>query len=248
MTVIASKNLIYPSSFNNCILSCNKMYNQSQNLLYFVNSCDTLYVQLGFTEKMYNQGETQFYCDHLQARDIGFPFLIIKDLIKYKGETLTDKTRRERLQLVNDILQDPELYNFDETVNEFRLKLVQLFDANEIIEVMDNIIPNFYGITHGIEFFNDCYPTTDTITTTNPTVSNKKNFIMRKTSYPEVYEFYVDGIEKIKGNNIAYIPNLELAKQLIQLFGKRNSIKIQCEYNIERKKWTPIVNMCLDKN
>jgi hypothetical protein len=228
---------IYPSSFNTCILSCNTQYNQSQNLLYFINSFDTLYIQLGFTDKMYDQGETSIYCDFIQARDGGFPFLILKDIILYKGESLK-VNRLARMDILKEILNDPTLINLDETLNEFRLKTPLLFDCNEINDVFDNIIPNFYGITLGVEFLNDSLQ----VKNNNNTSFKKNQFIMRKTSYTDVYEFFINGIEKIQGNNIAYIPNIILSNKLSILFKKKNSIKIECEYNKERQKWTPIVN------
>lgn len=234
---------IYPSSFNNCILSCNKNYNQSQNILYFVNSCDTLYVQLGFTEKMYNQGETQFYCDHMQAREGGFPFIVFKDILKYKNESLSNKSRIERFELLKSILHDTTLLDTNVTLNEYKLNIIPLFEYNQINQVFDNIIPNMYGITFGVEFFSD-----DTFNAISNCLSNSlsqsqsktQQFIMRKTVYPDVYELYKDGIEKIDGNNIAFIPNMELSNKLSKLLSKKNSIKIECIFNTERQKWTPI--------
>lgn len=227
---------IYPSSFNTCILSCNTQYNQSQNLLYFINSFETLYIQLGFTEKMYDQGETRIYCDFIQARDGGFPFLVLKDITVYKGESLK-MDRLARMNILNEILNDPTLIDLDETLNEFRLKTPLLFDCDEINNVFDNIIPNLYGITLGVEFLNDSLHSSDSSNVNQ----GKSTFIMRKTIYTDVYEFFTNGIEKIQGNNIAYIPNITLSNKLSLLFKKKNSIKIECEYNKERQKWTPIV-------
>ena len=222
--------LIYPSSFTSCILFCRDSY----CILYFQKTGESLYLGLGFSKKMYDQGEAQFYCDLVQARDGGFPFLLLKDISKYKGLSTRHLTRMKRLDVINSIIDDTSLIDLSIKFNEYRIKTIDLFSCNEINQVLDNIIPNLYGITFGVEFL------TEKLNEIDEKCLDKRVLILKKTNYPEVYELFVNENTHVSGNNIiAYIPTLEMSLAISKMFEKKDQIKVECEYNNQLKKWTP---------
>jgi len=242
---------VYPSAFNQCVLYCNKNSKENYNLLYFESTFDSIYIQLNFKQQIYDNGGSIFYCDYVLAKDGGFPFLVVNEIIKLCGHdsnvgknTTGTKETPNKIQFIHKIIYDTQYIDIHDPLNEYRLKSPILFHVNDIHEVFTNILPNYYGLVHGVEFVDDS-STFEFYSSTNSTSTYFNNqiesFILRKTTFPDVYEIFTNGIHKIQGNNIAYIQNLQVSQILNTLFKNKHSIKLKCQFCSERKKWKPIV-------
>ncbi len=227
------ENYIYPSAFNPCILRCVLKNGIPTTTLYMEHTCDTKYVQLAFAEDVFEEDDILFKCDLMEAKDGGFPYLIIQDILKMREKNWKEVKPMVRYELIKMLFYDPTYFDINSTDNGFRVRLPILFDVSQIHEVYDFILPNFYGVVHGVNFIKD----------THSQVSKSKDnqYIIRKTSLPEVYELYMDGIQPLPGNNIAYIPTMELSRKLKELLSQRNSAKVSCILNEERQKWIPVI-------
>jgi len=226
-------NYIYPTACNPCILRCALENGKEISTLYMEHTFDTIYVQLAFTENMYKEDETLFHCDYMEAKDGGLPFLIVLDIIKSGSKDFKSFNYNIRLELAKSILEDPFFFDINSYANEYRVRLPLLFNLNQINEVFTHIIPNMYGVAHGVAFTKDGFR--------EQVKTNDNNFLIRKTKLPEVYELYIDGMTPVPGNNIAYIPSLELSKRLRDLLSTRNSTRIRCIMHEKRQKWIPVV-------
>jgi hypothetical protein len=229
---------IFPSSFNPCVLYLKKDKNVKYNILYIQSTFDTMYIELVLKDSLYENNGSIFYCDFIQAKDGGFPFLLFKDISMLKGETVIgDYTKR--LSIINDITC------LSNKLDEFRIKSPTLFPVEQIEHVVETINPNFYGIVNGIEFTTDVEKSTKSLDIGGGGGGGDvKECIMRKTQQSDVYELFKlsNGVEILCENNLAYIPTLELSKKLASIFKKKNSIKVSCEYNKDRRKWKPILD------
>lgn len=218
--------MIFPSAFCQCVLYCKS---DKQNILFFKHTSDTLFIELDFDDSVYN-GST-FYCDYVEAVDGGFPFLVFYDVKTFCGIDAST-IYAERLDILKVLIQ-----NTDQRGHEYRLTTPTFFDNTEILYVYENVIPNLYCKTLGVQYTEDLI-----IKDHVDKVSKKQHFIARKTKYPEIYELYnCDGINKVNGNNLLYIQTLEMSRELSKLFSSRNSIKLSCEYHPEREKWVPLL-------
>lgn len=107
-------------------------------------------------------------------------------------------------------------------------------DARDIVQVFDFIIPNYCGSCFGVQF---------TKSKMNTIViqpkAKEQMLILSKTRFPDVYEVTVDGVNRVLGNHIAYVPNTNLSLGLRRLFIQRNTMRLQCRFNEQRRKWTP---------
>jgi hypothetical protein len=228
-----AENWIYPSSFNPCILRCALENGREVSTLYMQQTSDTMYVQLASTEKIFNEQDSLFRCELMEARDGGLPFLIVYDVIKI-GDRKFDNVRYPvRFELCRQIIEDEEYFSQTSYMNEFRVRIPILYPLEQIDQVFTYIIPNMYGIAHGVAFIKDGF--------NDSTKVSGNNYLIRKTKLPEVYELYVDGTTPVPGNNIAYIPTLELAKKVKNFLANRNSARVKCEFNENRQKWVPIL-------
>lgn len=226
------ENYIYPSAFNPCILRCFMENGKQVTTLYMEHTYDTFYVQLSFTENMFKE-ESLFRCDYMEAKDGGLPFLIVTDIIKCKSRDYCDQKYGIRLELTRLLLEDPEFFDINSFANEYRVRCPMLFDIAQISEVFTHVIPNFYGVAHGVAFTRDGFP--------ELVKTNDNNFLLKRTKLPEVYELYLDGVTPVSGNNVAYIPNMEVSKTLKNRLQNRNSIRTQCSFDESRQKWVPIM-------
>lgn len=225
---------IYPIAFNPCILHCYKdAFDENVCTLFIENTCDTHFISLAFSEKIYEG--TLITCDLVEARDSGYPFLILTNVFEMNGIKIEETINYEiRLILLRDILQDLNFFNIHNQNNEFRLKTPTFFQNEMIADVQDNIIPNFYGIVFGVAFTSQVPE--------NPLkaigFNGLNEFLIRKTKFPDVFEiFYDSGLTPVKPNNILYIPNISTSKKIFNLLQTKNSGKILCSFNSTRQKW-----------
>lgn len=231
---------IYLTAFNPCILRCIHANGHPSATLYMEHTLDTLYIQLAFTEKVFTERESLFRCDYMEARDGGLPFLTIVDVLKIGERHLKDTVSQPvRFELVKQILSDPDFFDVHSSVNEFRLRSPELFHVSDIHEVTTFFMPSFYGMALGTAFI------TDRVGSQRKVVDIGKNtdseFIIRKTQKPEVYELYIDGVQPVAGNNIAYIPTIDLSKKVKAFLQHRNSARIPCVFHEGRQKWMPVL-------
>lgn len=224
---------VYLSAFNPCILRCIHANGHPTATLYMEHTLDTVYVQLAFTSKIFTEHESLFRCDYMEARDGGLPFLIIVDVLKIGVDSFETIAQPVRFEFIKQILDDPDFFDMSSSTNEFRLRSPILFEAAAIHEVFTYILPSFYGIALGTAFI------TDGRTARKKIADNE--FILRKTQKPEVYELYIDGVQPVPGNNIAYVPTMALSKKLREFLQHRNSAKVTCIFQEERQKWMPVL-------
>ena len=224
---------IYLSAFNPCVLRCIHVNGHPTATLYMEHTLDTAYVQLAFTDKIFTAEESLFRCDYLEARDGGLPFLSMLDILKIGTVSYESISQATRFELLKQILDDTDFFDMHSPTNEFRLRMPTLFYASEIHEVFDYILPSFYGVALGTAFIKDGQPQRRKVA--------DNEFIIRKTQKPEVYELYIDGVQPVAGNNIAYVPTMELSRKLKTFLQQRNSARIPCVFQEERQKWMPVL-------
>src|SRR5690349_13696684 len=227
------ENYIYPTACNPCILRCSLENGKGVTTLFMEHTFDTMYVQLAFTDVFYKQDETLFRCDFMEAKDGGLPFLIVNDIIKIGSRTYEHVSYMIRYEFIRLLLEDPEFFDINSFSNEFRVRLPTLFEITQIQQVFDFIIPNLYGVANGVAFTKDGFRK-------YVKGSDENNYLLKKTKLPEVYELFLDGITPVPGNNVAYIPNIEVAKKVKNALEGRNSIRIRCSFDDKRQKWIPI--------
>ena len=232
------ENWIYPTSFNRCILKCSTSNGKDVTTLYMERNFDTLFVQLAFTPKVY-QNDSVFLCDLLEPSDGGTPYLAIIDIIKFCGRSYNDQTYGVRWELAKQILQDPVFFDLHSPSNEYRLRSPIRFNIDQIDEVFSVVIPNYYGVTYGVRFTKDSLQNKNR--DSRATDNSETIFICRKTKMPEVYEIFKDGLVPATPNNVLYIPNLSVAKEMKNVLFGRNSTKLKCCFDSLRQKWTPVV-------
>ncbi len=226
-------NHIYLSAFNPCVLRCIHANGHPSATLYMEHTLDTEYVQLAFTDKVFTTEESLFRCDYLEAKDGGLPFLTVIDVIKIGSVSYDTIAQPIRFELVKQILEDTDFFDMNSPTNEFRLRTPILFDASDVHEVFNYILPSFYGVALGTAFI------ADGRTQRRKVVDNE--YIIRKTQKPEVYELYIDGVQPVAGNNIAYVPTMELSKKLKSFLQNRNSARVPCAFQEDRQKWMPVL-------
>jgi hypothetical protein len=226
----------------------------NENILFNHATLDTTFIELTLNStEFYKNGGSIFYCDIVQAKDNGLPYLILTDVIQLSGKKLDKEPFSVRFELIKQILGDTELYNTTSQTklgvasqngilassinNEYRLRFPLLFENNDILFVYNTIIPNFYGYANGVRFtINELTCVTKSLDGNNV----EKDCIIRKTRFPEIYELYnMDGITPILPNNILYIPSMEVANKISEKMSKTNSTKISIIFNTRRNKWQP---------
>jgi hypothetical protein len=208
-------NWIYPSAFNHCVLS----FESADTSLFFQNSGDTLYVQLAGGDKIHG---CAFHCDYVLAKDGGLPFLTV---IKKIGDDIDPR----------DIFTDPEFFDINSPHNEYRVRFPTMFPIDDIIDVFDFIIPNFYGNVCGVAFSKDKHaPVVD--------AAGKDVFTMKKTNQSDIYELFDKNGRPVDGNNVAYIPTLELSRAMSKLMLTRDSMRVKCDFHDVRRKWIPCLS------
>lgn len=213
------------------------MCKKNQNMLYFESTQNITFIQLDFKECMYNDSGSVIYCDLVSALDGGFPYLIFKYITLLSGKICNQEN-----ESIQSFILNKNYIDIQNPINEYRIKSPSLFSCDQVDFVINTIIPNFYGDVCGFDFYSfpKLHQEVD-----NDEAFNNKIFLIKKTNYSDVYELNsystTNGIEKVRGNNLAYIPTLDLSKKLYNLFKERNSLKMECEYNFERQKWTPIL-------
>ena len=222
---------VYPSAFNHGILTCCIDGPRQLSTLYFENTMDTWFVQLSVPEKLFQDGGSQFRVDLLEASDGGQPILTICDVHRLSGRDVSHMPLDQRLLLIDQTFfhEGDECFEAD----EFRIMRPRLRPSSEIHTVMTFDCHNHPGRCLGAAFSNDTY---------NPnTTSAEGTFLVRKSRYPEVYELFIDGVQPVPGNNVAYIPTLEMSKKLKELFMERNSLTLPFQFHEARQKWVPVL-------
>lgn len=223
---------IFPTAFKKCTLRCTFRNKRRVITLFMQHSRDTKYVEVGFSESFFENGDVVFQCDLMEARDGGNPYLFVHDVVRY-GNKVLPTAHEARLAMIDDMLHRHVTFP-----SEFRLNIPDLFDLDRLKDVFDFVLPNYRAVALGVGFSSDFVPNP------NPqTISEleEQEFVIQKTDLPEVYELYI-GIHAVPGNNIAYIPTLTVAKYVRSILGHRMSARMVFKYNVEREKWTPEVN------
>ena len=219
---------IYPSAFNHGILTCSIDGSRRLSTLYFENTMDTWFVQLSVPENLFQDGGSQFRVDLLEASDGSQPILTVCDVHRLSGRDVSAMGINQRLILIDQrFFGEGEIFEAD----EFRIMRPRLRPSSEIHRVMTFDCHNHPGRCHGAAFTNDDY--------NRDTRPAEGTFLVRKSRYPEVYELFIDGVQPAPGNNVAYIPTLEMSKKLRELFADRNSLTLPFHFHEVRQKWVP---------
>ena len=234
--------LIYPTAFNECTLriigdTC---------ILQTRNQSD--YIQLIFTSNLQN---SVFKCELLVATDGGLPYLIVNDILNW-GNGELPSVYTERFNLIKYLLNDLEYFDVNNVNNEYRVRWPTLFTIDEIVDVFDYVIPNYYGVVYGVLFTQDldqdkqreivgCQQIDEMKTEVKLNIVAENKFTIKKTHQSDIYEIYEDtkGTVPIQGNNIAYIPTLELSRKLTRIMANTILLETKCIFNEMRQKWIP---------
>jgi len=73
------------------------------------------------------------------------------------------------------------------------------------------------------------------------TGEKKKNFMMEKTSIPDVYRLFEIGQDIPIG--IACVPSMKISHRFAKYFKNRNRSKVSCVYSQQFKKWIPVATL-----
>ncbi len=239
---------VYPSAFNPCILRCARDSEsgggsrQGDNVsvtLYMEHTFETLFVQLAFSDEFFANEENIFKCDLMEARDGGLPFLQVVDVLRLGAQTFSDVPYEKRHDILCETLQNPEYFDISSPSNEYRVRFPVFFSLAEVPSICQYELPNFYGVVLGFALTANYQerPCTERVGT-----FEDQNFVIQKTKLPGVYELFQPGAHfPVIGNNVAYIPNIQLAKQLRAHLNNRSSDLVKCTYDHTRQKWTPVL-------
>jgi len=221
---------VYPSAFNHGVLTCTIDGQKKLTTLYFENTSDTWFLQLDLTPPVFADGGSQFRVDYLEPADGGHPILTVCDVMRLTGRDLSSLPPIDRWKKARDAL-----FGEQETLHagDFRLMQPRLRDARDMVAVMTFDIHNHPGVCIGAAFLNDTY--------NRHGGPGEGDFVVRKSRYPDVYELFTDGVQPVPGNNVAYVPTLEMSQQLRALFSGRNSVTLPCTFLEQRQKWVPSI-------
>lgn len=235
------ENWIYPSAFTPCLLRCVKRGASNATFLYMEQSMDTIVPKLAFTEKMYEDSGSLLRCDYVVPKEHGLPFLIITDVLKIGGKDFSKQPYPVRIELARKVLEDRIFFDMDSLVNEYRIRFPTRFDISQIDEVFSFILPNHYGVVKGVRFTKDSLgkPHGMKLEEGEEALENGgiHTFTLIRTKLPEVYELYSDDMTPVAGNNVLYIPNLKVAKDVKNRLAGKNSIRVECKFDECRHKW-----------
>jgi hypothetical protein len=163
----------------------------------------------------------------MESRDGGSPFLQLLS-VEQGSEKDVDKIFTDYID-INDIN------------NDIRLRLPMKFCYKDILFIYSHVLPNFYGICHGVAFSCDSLDSIEynsfNVENVNTIPKDTMKFTVRKTNQPEIYE-----IQKKTGVvEILYIPTLSIAKKMYSLIKNSNEIVIPCSFDLNRQRWIPVL-------
>lgn len=227
---MATAEKVYPSAFNHGVLTCSVDGQKKVSTLYFENTSDTWFLQLDLPSAVFADGGSQFRIDYLEPSDGGHPILTICDVLCLAGKDLTGLSLMDRWNKARELLfREQETL----TAGDFRLMQPRLRDASDMVDVLAFDVNNHPGICVGAAFHNDTY--------NEHGGPGEGEFIVRKSRYPDVYELFIDGVQPVPGNNVAYVPTLEMSQRLRSIFSERNSVTLPCTFLENRQKWVPVL-------
>ena len=242
--------VVYPTNFRKVVLRCIADNNASfVNYVFIKETCDSHMVQLSFRPKAYLNGGTIMDCIIADSKDGGAKYLIIVDILRHGNKDLTSQSWRERRDLIETLWQDSSFINRSDLDTEYRVRLTRVFKLNDHSRNNDYIdtkslfsvvLPNYYCQLSGIAFVQET-PWTDTQVQNKVRDGDKESLVIVKTRFSDVYEVTRDGINKVGGNHIAYIPNIDHSLKLRNMFARCNSMRMQCQFSDNIQKWIPIV-------
>jgi hypothetical protein len=221
--------LIYPSRFDPCIVTCALDGSRRQVCIYNETTADTVFAQLPLADDIFSEGGSRFRADLVPARDGGRDFLTLVDVMVLMGQDTSGKGWEWKQAKINEILEQVVT---DASTHDFRLLAPRVFPASDIHEVVSYHIPNHPGHCLGAALVDDNFNAAITF-------EDQDRFVVRRTRYPDVYELFLDGVRPVPGNNTAYVPTLELSKEMRKMFEKRNSCVMRCTFDDRRQKWIP---------
>lgn len=228
------ENFVYPTAFNPCLLKCYEQDGRRNVVLFNQTSQDTTYCQLAFKDCIFKGNGSTFKCDLMDAKDGGLPFLIVCDIMCVAGRDVSPEKYLVRHELVKLILQDDrEYFDVHSSDNEFRLRPPLMMQVHDIREIFGWVLSNYYAVAKGLRF------SKDSVSRVQVPDKGSQTFIVRKTKYSDIYELFVNGIEPAPGNNVAFIPNLEVSKRMRDLLRDRTSAPLDCTFDEIRQKYIP---------
>lgn len=150
------ENWIYPTSFNRYILKVTADSHGTHAVLENIRSRECEKIKICFTPLMYCLNEeTIIYCDKMEAKDGGKPYLFLLDIIKIKDKSFNNVRFGIRFELARALLSDPSFIHLDDVNDTYRLRTPPLFHVSEIDSFFNIIMPNFYAYANGARFFSD---------------------------------------------------------------------------------------------
>lgn len=231
--------VVYPTNFQRCILRCvAESFGKTCILLYTEDNYDSITLQMSFSDAVYNNGGSIFECQILEPKDGGRRYLVLTDIIQFGNHDWTQEPYMTRYQQLKKIITNSDYFNQNHPSNECRLQVPQLFvitNPSDVRDIFNLIIPNYHGNVTGVYFCND-----QTRASLISSEEDKQDLVITKTRFSDVYHVTYDGINPVKGNDIAFVPTMQVSLKLRDIFQNRNSIKLPCSFHTIRQKWTPI--------
>jgi hypothetical protein len=234
---------LFLTNFETCLLKCSEELNtKTCTLLSPCNRGDFLTyesttLQLGFGSEAYENGGTVFKCNILDARDGGRKYIILTDLLLFGSKSLP-QSFMSRYDILVRMVKEKDFFDEDYFGNEYRLRVVDLFEPRDALMLHDVIMPNYFGYVYGVDFTSDAL-TSFLEEETESVSDNCRDLILSKSKFTDVYTVTSNGITKVKGSAIAFIPNIQTSLALRKLSRNKTNIKVKCTFNTKRQKWVP---------
>lgn len=235
---------IFPSSFNRCVLKCSYDGHHSINTLFIEESCDSLFLQLAFTNKIFAKKGTVFECELLEPKDSGRKYLILVDVLEHDDVDWKKIPYIDRYAFIKKVIESKEYFDVDNMNNEYRVKEPSIWEVKNVSDVsiaFNVLLPNYFGHVNGVRFCQDMQVVQNTWKN-DMTDTSERDLIVTKTRFSDVYHVSSNGTCKVKGNPVIFVPDMKTSLRLREMFMKKNSLKLKCSYNEQRHKWIPIVN------
>ena len=192
------------------------------------NKVKMILVKIRFSEKLYNntllEGEIVLNkYNKWEILDFNKKMNIIEDILK------NDFVNDNYMQICT--IKKKETYKFKDLINLINTKL---FNYNYLVIGFSFITESNYLL---INLHNKVYQNEETNNNENNIIKNNKQFEMKQSSLPDIYELYNNEIKV----GIASISTIEISTMCNKVFyeNKNKKIIFDCKYISKFDKWEP---------
>jgi len=166
---------------------------------------------------------------------------VINDAYYLGGKNLMNIQLSEKHSMIDQYIDD-NFVNDDKMNNIIKLVLNQIYNYDELSKLVYEKIKSTKLPINGIVFV--------------PNISNKNyifieninerknkieaNFLVKKTDIVDVYELFADTQKNIVRYGIADVPNIKCSIYCQNIFNKKDSYIMKCEFSYKTQRWIPI--------